>query len=170
MRKCLLQFYVNPADCKWAAWEKWSTCTQSCGGGTQLRSRIVKTYATEDGNCNGESLEEQECNTETCPAGMSIKILSKYTKKEYLSRVHGENKMFMFLFQSLASAQPRLMELDIGTTKCSVPTGPLHIVLQRRNATKGNRFITSTFTMDAEHQLFLVILSSHFNVILALHL
>ena len=84
MRKCIFHVYVNIADCKWASWEEWSTCTKTCGGGTQLRTRIVETDATKGGNCNGESLEEQECETEICPAGMNILIISKYTKRNII--------------------------------------------------------------------------------------
>ena len=71
---CVSLFYIDIADCVWAEWEEWSTCTESCGGGTQLRTRIVETHATTEGNCNGESLEEQECHTEICPAGMKKNV------------------------------------------------------------------------------------------------
>ena len=75
------RFYFYIADCKWAGWEEWSTCTKSCGGGTQLRTRIVETYQNAGGNCSGESLEEQECQTEICPLGIKIIIMSEILRK-----------------------------------------------------------------------------------------
>ena len=65
-------FHIEIADCIWGSWSKWSTCSKSCGGGTQLRSRRVATHETKGGQCSGESEEEQECNTDICPAGIGL--------------------------------------------------------------------------------------------------
>ena len=74
---------VDIADCIWASWGDWSTCTKTCGGGTQTRTRKVETYETKVGDCIGEPIEEQECNTGICPAGagMNIIVILKYIKK-----------------------------------------------------------------------------------------
>ena len=65
-------FDIDVADCIWAQWGDWSTCTRTCGTGTQMRTRRVETHKTKGGDCSGETSEEQHCNTGTCPAGMNI--------------------------------------------------------------------------------------------------
>ena len=45
-----------------------TTCSKSCGGGTQFRSRGVKVAAAFGGEaCKGDTKEEQSCNTQACP-------------------------------------------------------------------------------------------------------
>ena len=66
-------FYIQTEDCIWESWNDWSTCSQSCEGGTQLRTRRLVAPERNGGECSGESLEQQDCNTEICPAGIDIK-------------------------------------------------------------------------------------------------
>ena len=57
-------------DCVWGAYDAWSTCSKTCGGGVQIRTRKVDTHAENGGAaCTGLSSEQQDCNTGTCPAG-----------------------------------------------------------------------------------------------------
>ena len=72
----ILYFYFLTADCIWESWRDWSTCSKTCGGGTQIRGRRVASFETKGGNCNGEIAEQQECNTDLCPAGMYISMMS----------------------------------------------------------------------------------------------
>ena len=69
----ILYFHNQTADCIWGSWSDWSTCSQSCEGGTQLRTRRLVAPERNGGECNGESIEQQDCNTEICPAGIDIK-------------------------------------------------------------------------------------------------
>ena len=69
----ILYFYIQTADCIWESWNDWSTCSQSCEGGIQLRTRRLVAPERNGGECNGESIEQQDCNTEICPAGIDIK-------------------------------------------------------------------------------------------------
>ena len=73
-----LYFHIEIADCIWGSWSEWSTCSKSCGGGTQLHFRRVATYETKGGQCSGESEEEQECNTDICPAGIGLDKMYKH--------------------------------------------------------------------------------------------
>ena len=69
----ILHFHIQTADCIWGSWSDWSTCSQSCEGGIQLRTRRLVAPERNGGECNGESIEQQDCNTEICPAGIDIK-------------------------------------------------------------------------------------------------
>ena len=54
-------------DCVQSAWSNWGACSNTCGGGTQLRTRsILQEPKNTDKKC-GESEETQSCNTQGCP-------------------------------------------------------------------------------------------------------
>jgi hypothetical protein len=46
-------------------WSAWSTCSASCGGGTQTRTCTNPTPESGGANCVGSS--SQSCNTQSCP-------------------------------------------------------------------------------------------------------
>ena len=55
---------------RWWRWSGWSSCSHSCGKGSQSRSRkCVKNrrYVSND-ECLGEPTEKQACNSHACPA------------------------------------------------------------------------------------------------------
>ncbi|XP_078312803.1 coadhesin-like [Crassostrea virginica] len=58
-----------PIDGNWASWASWGTCTVTCGGGTQDRSRTCTNPAPLYGGsaCGGSSSSRQACNTHHCP-------------------------------------------------------------------------------------------------------
>ena len=55
----------------WATWSAWSDCTESCGGGTQSRTREC---VTQDGDedCIGDGQQNRVCNDVECP-GLQFK-------------------------------------------------------------------------------------------------
>ncbi|KAL9956665.1 hypothetical protein ACROYT_G038180 [Oculina patagonica] len=59
-----------PVDGGYGTWSGWSTCTKTCGGGTQKRTRKCNKPKPKAGGkkCNvlGPNKETQKCNTESC--------------------------------------------------------------------------------------------------------
>lgn len=77
-----------PVDCKWASWDAWTNCSEVCGGGERTRQRtksygvVVRKSDSRESlfyplkkltrphsggkECEGESLDSQECNTHSC--------------------------------------------------------------------------------------------------------
>ena len=54
-------------DCEWDIWSAWSGCTALCGGGTQLRQRIIKQSESNGGlPCQGQGIEQRSCGTDAC--------------------------------------------------------------------------------------------------------
>ncbi|XP_071505772.1 uncharacterized protein [Diadema antillarum] len=59
----------------WSEWSHWSPCSESCGGGTRNRTReCTNPPPNEHGvPCEGHDLEEEACNTQECPACLTLK-------------------------------------------------------------------------------------------------
>ena len=63
--------YQNcPLDGVWEDWSTWTTCTVSCGGGTQWRSRECDGPYSGGNPCTGAMEETQTCNNYSCPGEM----------------------------------------------------------------------------------------------------
>ncbi|XP_019627144.1 PREDICTED: properdin-like [Branchiostoma belcheri] len=59
-----------PVDGGWSDWGPWSTCSVTCGVGTETRDRTCTNPAPENGgaDCDGPAQETQECDTGvSCP-------------------------------------------------------------------------------------------------------
>jgi len=56
-------------DGNWGVWSPWATCSATCGGGTQARTRNCDSPAPSNGGliCAGSATENQACNTAACP-------------------------------------------------------------------------------------------------------
>ncbi|EDO36471.1 predicted protein, partial [Nematostella vectensis] len=52
----------------WGSWSEWSTCSVTCGGGTQLHMRVCNNPKPENGGlpCAGAMVEQQSCNMQPC--------------------------------------------------------------------------------------------------------
>ena len=55
-------------DAVWLEWSEWTFCNKACGNGTGMRTRQCK-HGMYGGrrDCIGNSQEEFQCNTHTCP-------------------------------------------------------------------------------------------------------
>lgn len=62
-------FCAYVVDGRWSDWDGWSTCSATCGGGIQNRSRTCTNpppaYGGKD--CLGANQELQSCNQNPCP-------------------------------------------------------------------------------------------------------
>ena len=56
-------------DGSWAAWEAWSVCSVSCGGGVRRRHRSCHDPLPTHGGryCPGSDTQEDYCNLDMCP-------------------------------------------------------------------------------------------------------
>jgi len=57
---------ADPVDCQWDTWNDWDTCTASCGGGGQARSRTYTEAQNGGAECPGMGEETQSCNEDVC--------------------------------------------------------------------------------------------------------
>ena len=57
---------------EWGPWSPWSSCSVSCGNGTQTKTRQCRTS-----NCEGRTSLEQKCNVLACDKGMLLIIKCK---------------------------------------------------------------------------------------------
>ena len=63
-------------DCEFGDWKNWTTCDKPCGGGSQYRTREVKTFARHGGElCQGDAKEVQVCNSQPCPSKHNRKMI-----------------------------------------------------------------------------------------------
>jgi hypothetical protein len=67
----------------WGIWSAWASCSATCGGGTQTRSRVCDSPAPLYGgsDCVGSGVESQICNNVQCP-------VSKYTKASLIMKFY----------------------------------------------------------------------------------
>merc|ERR1719451_286190 len=56
-----------PVHCATSAFSGWSTCTKSCGTGTQSRTRTCDGQNYGGKGCVGSTTDTRDCNTHACP-------------------------------------------------------------------------------------------------------
>jgi len=85
-RKCIgepvqeLSCFLRPCgiDCEWDEWGDWSTCSLTCGGGEQTRSRVILRPEAFGGvPCVGPPEEARACNEDACPVPVDC-VWSEY--------------------------------------------------------------------------------------------
>lgn len=52
----------------WNLWSSWRSCSKSCGTGSRTRVRSCSDPAPSFGgsDCQGNSIDEEDCNTQSC--------------------------------------------------------------------------------------------------------
>ena len=70
-------------DCEWSGWGNATTCSKSCGGGKHFQTRTIVTHEENGGAvCNGENMQEINCNVEQCPTGIDLRMRLAFNKKK----------------------------------------------------------------------------------------
>uniref|UniRef100_A0A3B4EFL0 Adhesion G protein-coupled receptor B1 n=1 Tax=Pygocentrus nattereri TaxID=42514 RepID=A0A3B4EFL0_PYGNA len=64
-RDCFLR--ECPVDGRWQPWSAWSSCTKTCGGGSQQRQRVCYGPFFGGEPCPGDREEVRRCNEKRCP-------------------------------------------------------------------------------------------------------
>ena len=70
-----------PIDCKWGEYGNWTQCSKTCGGGNQIRTRVVATQARNGGKqCDGANTDLKLCNEFPCPGKLHT-FLCEYPRR-----------------------------------------------------------------------------------------
>ena len=69
----------TPVNGGWSEWSSWSTCSYTCGGGTQKRVRLCsEPFAANGGlECSGQPEEFRPCNEQLCPSKSAKRVSQK---------------------------------------------------------------------------------------------
>ena len=69
--------YSSTGDGSWARWKAWSSCSATCAGGTQSRSRTCTNPPPIHGGkyCPGSSEQTQSCNNQPCPGKANLRSI-----------------------------------------------------------------------------------------------
>lgn len=72
---------IPDINCEVSGWSNWSTCSKTCGGGTQTRTRTITKQPSGKGQACPPLSESQSCNTQAC-----IDINSRPTRVDFTGR------------------------------------------------------------------------------------
>ena len=77
-QNCLKEYnnLSTAVDGGWSEFDDWSECSATCGTGTQTKTRTCTNPPRAHGgaDCQGESTETQDCNTQECPGQYNTKF------------------------------------------------------------------------------------------------
>merc|ERR1719197_2362597 len=68
-----------PVDCVVGQWGGWGSCSVSCGGGTQQRTRPITTQPSCNGGACPAVSQNQPCNSSPCPVDCSLTAWSNWS-------------------------------------------------------------------------------------------
>jgi hypothetical protein len=71
--------YEQPIACEVSQWGGWSTCTQSCGGGSHTRTRTVTREPNHSGVCDKKLSDSGSCNDDKCPIDCVMTIWDSWS-------------------------------------------------------------------------------------------
>ena len=73
----------------WSGYGSWGSCSKSCGGGIQSRSRSCTKPSPANGgkDCSGSDTETQICNRDACP-GKIIKLRVIRMKRKLIFKIY----------------------------------------------------------------------------------
>ena len=59
-------------DCQWSSWSSPSSCTKSCSGGKQEKTRHKTVEERYGGTCSGSSSQINDCNIQKCQRSKNL--------------------------------------------------------------------------------------------------
>ena len=85
--KKMVMFLSSVAG-QWGGWMPWSSCSKTCGGGTQTKSRLCNSPPPADGGnyCQGAASESRSCSNNRCGGG-SVVIINTVSAIDYLENI-----------------------------------------------------------------------------------
>ena len=88
-------FFLFVVDGNWTQWGSWETCSVSCGGGIQNRTRECDGPYYGGLPCEGINLLQQECNTQPCPSKSSLCVNPFYLYESIIHEIfqHSNGKV-----------------------------------------------------------------------------
>lgn len=90
-------------DGSWSEWSSWTSCSQTCGGGTQVRTRTCTNPLPSNGgqSCSKSSTDRQDCNMRAClPGSQQIKLTKNTIKMSTIQL------LFAFSWWSMGNVGP----------------------------------------------------------------
>ena len=68
---------ISVVDGQWSDWSDWGSCSVTCDGGIQNRTRACNNPLPSNGGnpCSGNETETQSCNAGACPGKSKLNIL-----------------------------------------------------------------------------------------------
>ena len=86
-------FTIALVDCVVSAWDSWSLCSQSCGGGVKQRVRKVLEKPRYNGTeCPSKLTETKYCINKDCPEGKRLYLDLKCVIISSWQKVHSNQK------------------------------------------------------------------------------
>lgn len=74
----VIDIFFSLTDGGWSKWSSWRSCSATCGGGFQMRTRSCDAPKPKYGGaqCKGSYYQTISCNTEDCPGngGFLLKV------------------------------------------------------------------------------------------------
>jgi hypothetical protein len=80
----------SPKDCVTSEWSDWSSCSVSCGGGTQTRTRTIIKPAENGGNCI--LTDTRRCNENYCQVDCKVSDWSNFSPCENINGVWNKKR------------------------------------------------------------------------------
>lgn len=118
---------VCPRDCRLSEWSDFSTCSVSCGGGVQRRTREVVVMPIGGGQPCGDMVQERACNDRVCGSFNADCMVSDWGTWSACSASCGGGSQVRFRTIVTPAAGngtscPALMQ----ARACNTPTCPVH--------------------------------------------
>lgn len=81
--KLMKEFEKKSGSSYWILLQSWSSCSLSCGGGTQTMHRKCVKPSTDSPPCKGTETIERKCNIQPCPS--VVQLENKKNKEKQMT-------------------------------------------------------------------------------------